>query len=53
MGKSVVSIVKTKQNPGYDEIREGVDKALDLIGGIRDVVKPGQLVLIKPQNSAG
>ena len=48
MGKSIVSIVKTKQNPGYDEIRQGVDKALNLIGGIRDVVKPGQMVLIKP-----
>ena len=52
MGKSIVSIVKTKKNPGYDEIRQGVDKALDLIGGIRDIVKPGQLVLIKPNMCA-
>lgn len=48
MSKSKVSIVKTKQNPGYPEIRDAVRRALDLIGGIGDVVKPGKLVLINP-----
>lgn len=48
MGKSIVSIVKTKRNPDYAEVRKGVDKALNLIGGIRDVIKPGQLVLLNP-----
>jgi len=48
MNKSKVSIVKTNQNPGYPEIREAVDRALDLIGGIKDIIKPGNLVLINP-----
>ncbi len=48
MIKPKVSIVKTVQNPEYSEILEGVRQALDLIGGIKDVVKPGNLVLINP-----
>ena len=48
MTKSVVSIVKTKPKPEYPEIRETVAKALDLLGGIHDIVRPGYLVLIKP-----
>ncbi len=48
MSKAKVSIVKTRQNPEYLEIFEAVRKALDLIGGIEDVVKPGHLVLINP-----
>lgn len=52
MDKSVVSIVRTEQSPSYDEIREAVNKAVSLIGGIGDVVKPGQLVLINPNLSA-
>jgi uncharacterized protein (DUF362 family) len=48
MSKIKVSIVKTNPKPGYPEIRYGVQKALDLIGGIRDIVKPGHLVLINP-----
>lgn len=40
MRKSKVSIVKTKQNPDYPEIQRAVRNALDLIGGIGDVVKP-------------
>ena len=43
-----VSIVKTNPMPGYPEILEAVEKALDLIGGIRDIVKAGDLVLINP-----
>ncbi|MEJ2169319.1 MAG: DUF362 domain-containing protein [Desulfobacterales bacterium] len=43
-----VAIVKTKPQPDYDEIRSAVQQSLDLIGGIRDIVKPGHLVLINP-----
>ena len=46
--KSVVSIVKTNPQPEYDEIRHAVQQSLDLIGGIRDIVKPKHLVLINP-----
>jgi uncharacterized protein (DUF362 family) len=48
MSKVRVSIAKTNPNPGYPEIRDGVQKALDLIGGVQDTVKPGDLVLINP-----
>ena len=48
MDKSIVSIVRTERNPSYEKVREAVNKAIDLIGGISDVVKPGQLVLINP-----
>jgi len=46
--KSEVSIVKTKPQPDYAEIRRAVQQSLDLIGGIRDIVRPGHLVLINP-----
>ncbi|RLB15654.1 MAG: hypothetical protein DRG63_06525 [Deltaproteobacteria bacterium] len=48
MRKAKVSIIKTKQNPGYAEIYEAVKRALDLIGGIGDIIKSGDLVLINP-----
>ena len=48
MNKAKVSIVKTNPRPGYSEIRRAVQDALDLIGGIGDSVKPGDLVLINP-----
>lgn len=48
MSKAKVSIVKTGPKPEYPEIRDAVHKALDLIGGIRHVIKPGHLVLINP-----
>ena len=48
MNKARVSIVKTKQNPKYAEIHEAVKRALDLIGGVKDIIKPGDLVLINP-----
>jgi len=48
MSKAKVSIVKTQNDPEYPEIREAVEKALDLIGGIHDIIKPGHLVLINP-----
>ncbi len=48
MKKAQVSIVKTPSNPPYEDIYHAVHKALDLIGGIKDIVSPGDLVLINP-----
>jgi len=48
MSKVKISIVKTGPKPEYPEIQEAVQKALDLIGDIRDIIKPGHLVLINP-----
>ena len=48
MSKSKVSIVKTNPKPEYPEIRETVQQVLDLIGGMKDIIKPGHLVLINP-----
>ena len=48
MKKSKVSIVKTSPDPNYEQIRNAVEKAVGLIGGIKQVVKPGQKVLINP-----
>ena len=38
MGKSKVSIVKTKPKPDYAAIRKAVEKALELIGGVDDLI---------------
>ena len=46
--KSQVSITKTKSNPGYEEIRAAVGQAINLLGGMRDIVRPGQKVLVNP-----
>lgn len=46
--KSTVSIVKTDSNPGFAEIRQAVQRSIDLIGGIDDIIHPGDLVLINP-----
>ena len=46
--KSQVTITKTKSNPEFEGIRFAVDKAIDLLGGMRDIVRPGQKVLINP-----
>ena len=48
MNKAKVSIVKTGPQPEYQKIKEAVVEALDLIGGVQDIVKPGDLVLINP-----
>lgn len=48
MTETIVSIVKLRPKPDYPKIREAVQEALTLIGGIEDVVKPGHLVLINP-----
>jgi uncharacterized protein (DUF362 family) len=48
MGNSKVSIVKTGPKPGFPAIREAVEKAINLIGGIEDIIKPGKKVLLNP-----
>ena len=48
MLKTQVAIVKTKTNPGWPEIYQAVKKALNLLGGIREIIKPGMKVLINP-----
>ena len=48
MNKTKVSIVKTNPKPEYPQILEAVQKGLDLIDGIYDIIKPGHLVLINP-----
>ena len=52
MSKSRVSIVKTKKNPDYPEIEAAVRKAIEMIGGVEDMIKPGDLVLLKPNWAA-
>lgn len=46
--KTQVTIIKTKSNPEFEGIRFAVDKAISLLGGMRDIVRPGQKVLINP-----
>ena len=46
--KTKVSIVKGSKNPQQQEIREMVERAIDLIGGIEDLISAGDRVLIKP-----
>jgi len=46
--KTQVTIIKTKSNPEFEVIRFAVDKAISLLGGMRDIVRPGQKVLINP-----
>ena len=48
MAKSKVSIVRTSPEPNYEQILAAVEKAVDLLGGIRQIIKPGQKVLINP-----
>lgn len=48
MGKARVSIVRTNAKPDYPEIYSAVQRALELIGGIEPLIKPGNLVLINP-----
>ncbi|MGD8290174.1 MAG: DUF362 domain-containing protein [Desulfobacterales bacterium] len=48
MSKTKVSIVKTGAKPTYSKIRETVEEALNLIDGVQDIIKPGDLVLVNP-----
>ena len=46
--KTKVSIVKGSRNPQHKEIREMVERAIGLIGGVGDIISKGDRVLIKP-----
>ena len=48
MAKSLVSIVKGPKNPGEKEIDASVRKAIELAGGLTDIISRGDTVLIKP-----
>ncbi len=48
MEKAKVSIVKTGPSPGYEAVFEAVRQAVDLIGGMADLIKLGATVLINP-----
>ncbi len=48
MAKSKVSIVKTRPQPDFQSIRRAVERSLDLIGGITDLIQPGKTVLLNP-----
>lgn len=48
MSKAVVSIVKGDSPINEEKIKTMVNQAIDLIGGISKIVKPGSSVVIKP-----
>ena len=48
MAKTKVAIVKTGKQPGDREIGDAVRKAVALIGGLADIVRSGDTVIIKP-----
>lgn len=46
--KSVVSIARTRNEPDRDEVERAVRSAVDLAGGLGDLIRIGSRVLIKP-----
>ncbi|MFH2111364.1 MAG: DUF362 domain-containing protein [Candidatus Bathyarchaeota archaeon] len=48
-----VSIVRSKAKPRDTQVYGIVKKAVDLVGGIKSVVKPGQTVALKPNVVTG
>ena len=48
MQKSTVSIAKTPESPEFEQIFTAVEQAVDLLGGMKEFVKPGQRVLVNP-----
>jgi uncharacterized protein (DUF362 family) len=48
-----VSIVRAEAKPRDDQVYGMVKKAVDLVGGIRSIVKPGQTVALKPNVVTG
>jgi uncharacterized protein (DUF362 family) len=46
--KAVVAIVKTDPQPDAEAVEKAVRKAVALAGGLAAVVKPGNLVIVKP-----
>ncbi len=48
MNKAVVSITRTPSQPDRLQIREAVIGAVELCGGLPSAIKPGAVVLLKP-----
>ena len=48
MPRSTVSLVKTPKGPSRKEIQGAIRKAIDLIGGLDDIISRKDLVLINP-----
>ncbi|UCH00770.1 MAG: DUF362 domain-containing protein [Deltaproteobacteria bacterium] len=48
MAKSMVSIIQTPKAPTYGQIYAAVERAVGLVGGMRDFIRPGQMVLVNP-----
>jgi uncharacterized protein (DUF362 family) len=48
-----VSIVKNPRKPTDKDVHNMVKKAVDLVGGIKSIVKPGQTVALKPNVVTG
>ena len=48
MLKSKVAVVRIAVESEYAKVREAVRQAIDLSGGLDDLVGPGDLVLVKP-----
>ncbi|OGD53792.1 hypothetical protein A3K81_04720 [Candidatus Bathyarchaeota archaeon RBG_13_60_20] len=48
-----VSIVKNPRKPTDKDVHNMVKKAMDLVGGIKSIVKPGQTVALKPNVVTG
>jgi len=48
MAKTKVAIVKGPKKPNEKEIEASVRKAIELVGGLPDKIKPGDTVIIKP-----
>ena len=44
MARSKVSIVRTSREPYYEQIQTAVEKAVDLLGGIGQIVKSVEVV---------
>jgi uncharacterized protein (DUF362 family) len=48
MAKTTVSITRTPRAPAYEQIRAAVEKAVELVGGVGEFIKPGQKALVNP-----
>ncbi len=41
-------MVRTRQEPAAEDIHAAVRRAVDMVGGLADLIRPGNLVVIKP-----
>ncbi len=48
MKNSLISVVKGSRKPSEKEVAASVRKAIDLVGGLTDIISSGDIVLIKP-----